>query len=542
MAEARAGDRLSAQDAIFVYLEKKEMPLHIGSISIFDGPIPVNRLKALVEAKLPLIPRYRQRLVFSPFHLGLPTWEFDPEFEIARHIHHVQLAHGTNDELQAAAGEILGQIMDRDRPLWDLTVIDGLEGGRSAMLARVHHCLVDGVAGVALMNILLDTTPKPPRLPKIQPFEPPPIPDAATRALAALLSSYDSFTTRMLKAQSAALNVAQALISDLPATSPDELARLLPELFLPVDRLPFNKPVLGPRKVSWTEFPLSEFKAIRAVSGGKLNDVVLSIVTDAVRRYSELHGEVLKGRQVRYMVPVNLRCDPANPGLGNDISLIPVSIPLDIVDPLALLSAVHHKMETMKRTHVADLLILGGICLGAAPAPLQAAVGLLGNVLPIPPWNMVCTNVPGPQFPLYALGREMLTYYPYVPIGQDMGVCVAIGSYNGKVFFNFTGDAVAAPDLDVLRDYLVAAFEDLKKHAGIIPAQEKAPRRKPAAKAPPVAAEAPQPATARPRQKRAVRKGNGTKAVESVPSPAAAVAAEPVAESQPVEELEAVMA
>jgi diacylglycerol O-acyltransferase len=524
MSDSRTGDRLSSQDALFVYLEKKEMPLHIGSISVFDGPIALNRLKAFVEAKLPLIPRYRQRLAFPPLFLGHPTWEFDPDFDISRHIHHIQLPHGTNDELQAVAGQIFGEIMDRERPLWDITVVDGVEGNRSALIARVHHCMVDGIAGVALINVLLDRSPKPPRLPKKQTFVAPPLPDAATRVISALVSSYDSITSRMLNAQSAALNVAQALMSDLPATSPEQIARMLPELFLPVERLPFNKPVLGPRKLSWTEFPLTEFKAVREAAGGTLNDIVLAIVTDAVRRYCELHGESLKGRQVRMMVPVNLRSDPSNPGVGNDLSLIPVSLPLDIADPLELLTAVHRKTETMKRTHIADLIVLGGIWMGAAPAPLQAAFGLLGNVLPVPPWNMVCTNVPGPQFPLYALGREMLTYYPYVPIGNDMGVCVAIESYNGKFFINFTGDAASAPDLDVLRDYLITAFDDLKKRAGIAPVEKKAHRPKAEVKAPPP--------TVRPRRKRPAQNGKGATPVKSVQtkSPEAARPLEPVVE------------
>jgi diacylglycerol O-acyltransferase len=512
MANAHGGDRLSAQDALFVYLEKKEMPLHIGCVMIFDGRIPMQRLMAQIEARLPQIPRYRQRLVFPPFHLGHPTWEFDPEFDIRRHFRHVRLKHGTEEELRALAGEILGEVMDRNRPLWDITVIDGLGGGRSALLVRIHHCMVDGVAGVALVNVLLDASPKPPRLPRKQPFEAPPLPDAASRLLSALIGSYADMSNRLLNAQSAVLDVAKAMFVDLPAVAPDQLARLLPECFLPVERLPFNKPVLGPRQLAWAEFPLQEMKAIRVAAGCKINDIAVSIVTDAVRRYSLLHGQNLDGRWIRYMVPVNLRSDSDNPGMGNDLSLIPATVPLDIADPLELLAEVHKRLETLKRSHIADVILLGGTWAAGSPVPFQVAFGLLGNVLPVPLWHMVCTNIPGPQVPMYCLGREMLTYYPYVPIGNDMGACVAIASYNGKMFFNFSGDTAAAPDLDRLRDFLIQSYTELREKIGVAPAvhapakpkpeavaakpaRKPSPRKRPAAAAPSAAPPAePEPA------------------------------------------------
>src|SRR5580704_2368791 len=155
-----ANDRLGPLDSLFLYLEKKEMPLHIGSVFVLDGTISLDGLKALIEAKLPLIPRYRQRVVFPPFQAGYPIWEFDPEFDINGHIRGIRLERGTLECLQRLAGHLFSEVMDRNRPLWDLTLVDGLEDGRSAIIARVHHCLVDGVAGVALMNQIMDTSPE----------------------------------------------------------------------------------------------------------------------------------------------------------------------------------------------------------------------------------------------------------------------------------------------------------------------------------------------------------------------------------------------
>ncbi len=468
-----AGDRLSPLDALFVYLEKKEMPLHIGSVGILDGPVSLKRLKAAVEAKLPLIPRYRQRLVFPPLHIGLPTWEWDPEFNIDHHFNHARLKHGTERELETLAGEYFSHMMDRSRPLWDILVVDGLKGRRSALMVRVHHCLVDGIAGVALMNALLDQSPKPPRQPKKQPFNPPPLPDTGKRFIDALVNAYEEFTTRVLSAHAEVINVAQAMLGQPPIDSLGQFPGAMP--FAAVERLPFNKPVLGPRQFAWTEIALSEIKTIRQAVGGTVNDVVIMIVTSAVRRYSEFHGQSMQGRILRMMVPVNLRRDTIDAGVGNSISFIPVNIPLDIADPVELLHTIHRITDSVKRAHIADVITLTAKWFGAAPAPLQVAFGLLGNYLPLPPWNMVCTNVPGPQVPLYALGRQLLTAYPYVPIGNEMAVNCAVESYNGKLFINFAGDTVAAPDLGRIRDFLIDSFEQLRARAAAASAEAEEP-------------------------------------------------------------------
>lgn len=166
MAHSKASDRLGPLDTLFLYIEKKEMPLHIGSVFIFEGTTSVDQLKSLIEAKLPLIPRYRQRIVFPPLNVGYPTWEWDPDFDIDRHIRHARIRPGTLASLETLAGQIFSEVMDRNRPLWDLTVVDGLRGNRSALIARVHHCLVDGVAGVALMKVVLDNSPEPSSFPE----------------------------------------------------------------------------------------------------------------------------------------------------------------------------------------------------------------------------------------------------------------------------------------------------------------------------------------------------------------------------------------
>jgi len=458
------GDRLRAEDAVFLYLETKETPLHIGSVSIFDGPIPFDECVDYIDSRLPLIPRYRQRIVIPPFNFGHPTWQADPDFNIRNHVHHVQLKRGSETELRAFAGRLFSQIMDRNQPLWDMTVVNGLSGGRSALISRVHHCLVDGVSGVGLMNIMLDPAL---RAQKRKVRRAPPLPGPVASLADALATSFSEMVERVLSAQSAALDVAQALVSDRAVRGLDQLLRLVPELLTPVERLPFNQPCSAGRKVAWAEIPMAEVKSIREACGGTLNDVVLTVVTSAVSRYAELHGVKLKGRLLRLMVPVNLRREGIDNGLGNRVSMLPVSAPLDVRDPVKLLDEIRRRTEALKNAHVADLIHLIATWLGMTPVPMQAAVGPLSSLLPVPPFNMVCTNVPGPQVPLYALGRKMLTYYPYVPIANQMGVGCAIQSYNQTLYVGLTADAVAAPDIGRLKQFVDRAFHELCRAAGV---------------------------------------------------------------------------
>ncbi|HEV2690711.1 MAG TPA: wax ester/triacylglycerol synthase family O-acyltransferase [Bryobacteraceae bacterium] len=456
-------DRLPPGDAAFLYLETNEAPLHIGSVSVLDGEIPFADYVHFIESKLPLIPRYRQRLVVPPFNVGHPTWEDDPDFDIRNHIFHARLKRGTQAELRALAARIFSRRMDRDKPLWDLTLVDGLGHGHSAFISRVHHCLVDGVSGVGIINVMLSPTPKSEPLPKKKPFHAAPLPDPALSFLDALASSFSEMADRILSAQEAALNVVQTLANGQTRDAWNQMTRLMPEILTPIDRLPFNQPILGPRKVVWTGISIPEVSVIRKALGGTLNDVVLTAVTSAVARYAELHGQPLKNRVLRLMVPVNLRQD--GPGFGNRVSILPVNLPLDIADPAKLLDAVCHRTVALKGAHVSDLMLLAAAWIGLTPVPLFAALGPYANIMPVPVFNMVCTNVPGPQYPLYLLGREMLTFHPYVPIGNEMGVNCAIQSYNGKLFFGFTADTAAAPDAGHLADFLDDAFAALSQVA-----------------------------------------------------------------------------
>lgn len=457
------GDRLSWGDTVFLHLEREGMPLNVACVCVFQGEILFKDCLQFVESKLPLIPRYLKRVVPPPLNIGLPSWEFDPTFDIHRHLREVTLKHGTDTELKTLAGKILSTVMDRQHPLWDLTLVHGLKGERTGLIFRLHHCLADGIAGVGIMNVLMDASPVAPRLPrrKVRLRVPPPR-DVLTSITNGCVDSYSDFVKRILAAMADLSSMAERFAANGGKLATDEFASLLPELSAPTERLRFNVFYKGPQKFAWTEIPLAEIKAIKNVSGSSVNDVILTLVTAAIRRYLESHGDSVKGRMLRLMVPVNLRGSDSPGELGNRISLVPVTIPLDIREPQKLLAAVHQRTEFLKRSHAAELVSLAGGLLGMFPTSAQALGGHILSRLPFTPFNMVCTNVPGPQQALYLLGHKMLHCYPYVPVGGEMALNCAILTYDGTAYFGFSGDVHAAPDLGLLEKLLQQSFEELK--------------------------------------------------------------------------------
>lgn len=465
-------DRLAWGDSLFFYLEREGMPLNIASVSIFEGEITLAACRQSIQSKLPLLPRYQQRAVAPPLNVGFPTWEKDPHFDIRNHIREVILKRGTETELKAVAGKILSTVMDRHRPLWDLTLVHGLQSNRTALVVRIHHCLADGIAGLGLMSILMDSSPEPRPLPKIKRRRRFQRQTSGPPLLESWINKSSNFIEQFLTAESDILKVAERIVGgdEWPA---DELAQYLPELTAPTERLCFNITYQGPQKFAWVKIPLADIKAIREKCGGTHNDVVLALMTATIRRYSELHGDKVKGRLLRMMVPVSVRGEDSAKDLGNRISILPVTVPLDIRSPRKLLVAVRDRMDFLKRAHIAELVGLTGGLVSLVPAPLQAVAGPFASLLPITPFNMVCTNIRGPQSPLYLLGHKMLDFYPYVPVGGEMALNCAVLSYNDVTYFGFSGDVHAAPDLRRLEDFLKLSFKELQQAAAIRPAPRK---------------------------------------------------------------------
>ena len=473
MINAKSKNSFSWGDALFLYIERPGQPLSIAGVSIFEGNVPLKACRDLVASKLPLIPRYTQRVAFPPLNLGLPTWQHDPMFDIRNHIRQVTLRNGSEADLKALASNILSTHLDRQRPLWDITLVRGLEGNRSGMIARIHHCLADGIAGVGIMNVLMSTSPVPEPLPHIKqeaPAERQPR-DAGAALLEGLVKSSLSAVQGALTLHSEAMQVAQGILAN-SGERLSELLSVLPEIAAPADRLPFNVVCHGPQKFGWTEIDLGKVKEVKNRCGGTVNDVILTVVAAALRRYAELRKVHVKGRSARIMIPVNVRGADSASELGNRITFVPVTLPLDIRDPQKLFACVRQRTEYIKHAHAAELVLFAGGLFSALPPPFWAAIGPVASQLPLSLCNIICTNVPGPQMPLYMLGHQMLSWYPYVPIGGELGTNWAVLSYNGKAYFGFTCDVGALPDPENLEKFVQKSFAELCKSARRVQPQE----------------------------------------------------------------------
>ncbi|MBK7597959.1 MAG: wax ester/triacylglycerol synthase family O-acyltransferase [Acidobacteria bacterium] len=470
MAIPNLNQRLSSLDASFLYFEKKESTLHIGGVCVFEGEIPLDDFIEMMESKMHLLPRYQQLIRTDPLNLGHPTWDFDQNFNIRNHISRIDIdAPGGDKELSELAGNIFTPMMDRSKPLWDIHLVYGLEGGNCAMISRVHHCMVDGVSGVDLLKIVLDFSPDPAPLPPKPEAQPrPPQPDSARRLFDAVLSSMQEGMNRWMDFQSGLLNLTQALTVESSRQSMRKVTPDLPRLISPVSPLPFNGPGSGERKFVWNTFSFSEARSIRGALKGTVNDVVLTALSGAVMRYAVEHGVDIRGRMLRVMVPVSLRQDEQRGALGNLVSVLPVEIPLDMTDPVERFNYINSKTSAMKNGRVAEGLNIFSALMGVLPPPLQALLGTIPTAgLSLPPFNMISTNVPGPQVPLYSMGRKMIRYYPYVPIGFSIGCGCAIMSYDQYLFFGITADGKTMPDVEKLRDSLYESFYELRKAAGV---------------------------------------------------------------------------
>ena len=463
-------DRLSWGDTVFLHLEREGMPLNVASVSVLEGEIPFEDCVQFIESKLPQLPRYLKRVVAPLLNIGLPSWEYDPSFDIRNHVREVTLKHGTDTELKTLAGKLFSTVMDRQHPLWDIMMVHGLKGSRTGLILRLHHCMADGIAGVGLMNVMLDANPEAPPLPKKKiRLRVPPTSNPIHSLMDGVVNSYSDFVKQILSAWTDLLAMAERTAATGGNLATNEVSGLLPEITAFTERLRFNVLYRGPQKFAWSEVPLAEVKVMRQICGASVNDVVLALVTATVRRYLELHGDRVKGRLLRMMVPVSLRGSD-NPGdLGNRITIVPVTVPLDIRNPRKLLAAVHRRTEFLKRSHAAELVSLTGGLVGMFPGAVQALAGRMISQVPFTPFNLVCTNVPGPQYPLYLLGHKMLRWYPYVPVGGEMAVNCAILSYDGTMYFGFSGDVHAAPDLRRLEGFLKSSYEELRDAAGVKP-------------------------------------------------------------------------
>jgi WS/DGAT/MGAT family acyltransferase len=431
----------------------------IGSIAYFEGQVDFERFLENIESRLHIIPRYRQRVVDAPLGIAMPSWEFDRHFDIRRHIRTAELPGPvTEDDVARLAGRIFRGRMDRRRPLWEMSMVHGVEGDRTALISRVHHCMVDGVGGVELLMITLDTQAEPPPVREAPNYEPPAPPTRYERLTDAAFTRISETVDRAAAVADWLLDMADGESTGTRRTL-KAAGKALSYLSSPAQRFSFNRPLGGGRQLAFLELPWEDVKVIRRNVGGTVNDVVLATLGGALSSYAAHHGEGIKNREARIAVPVNVRLDSERGMLGNRVSMLDVEVPLD-AEPVKRLQAVVKTTQSLKEEHLAEgvatlLEILGAL----GPNALKA----LGAALVIPNTvsNAVCTNVPGPVMPLYTIGHRLLAHYPVMPIAWDMGIGCAVMSYAGHLYVTLVADTNAASDVVLLRNLMRQAFDEL---------------------------------------------------------------------------------
>lgn len=472
-------DRMSAQDAMFLYVEDANNPMHVGAVAIFAGPAPrYGDLVRLVVRKLHLVPRYRQRVRFVPFQLGRPVWADDPHFQVLYHVRHTAVPPpGGDDELRNLAGRLLAQPLDRHKPLWEMWMVEGLRDGRWAMVFKTHHCLVDGVAGVGLLSVIFDHSPHP-RLEREVPWAP----QREPGDLRLVADAWVDGLAEPLRQLTALPSLVRAPLRD-PQRAVDLVADLVGAWLRPrqVPRS-LNGPVGPHRRWLWVKGSLADVKEVRRALGGSVNDVVLAVITRGFRELLLSRGELVEGRVARTLVPISVRAESELGLLNNRVSGVFPDLPVGEADPVRRLAEIGRQMVALKRSGQAEtgdaLVSLADLL----PAMCLAIAGRLGVRTPQRLVQTVTTNVPGPQTPLYVGGSRLLDYYPYVPIGGSLQLNVAIISYVGELNVGATGDYDRVPDLDVfalgvkrgMAELLTAARRRTRPARGVKRAAERA--------------------------------------------------------------------
>jgi diacylglycerol O-acyltransferase len=457
-------ERLSRLDASFLYLEEPGTPMHVGGLLVLDTPPGgVDALAALVEARLPLVPRYRQRVVEVPGQLANPVWVDDPEFNIDYHVRRSGLPRpGTEAQLLDLVSRLTSRPLDRKRPLWEVYLVEGLADGRVAVITKTHPALVDGLSAIDIGQVLLDVAPDAPA-PEPAPWKPRRPPGGAELVLQAL----DEYRRR----PSSAVETARAAITDVRSTAArlgglaGGLLRTARQAVLPAPNSPLNAPIGRQRRVALARAELGDIKTIRKAHGGTVNDVLLNVVTGALREWLLSRGEpVVAGTSVRALVPISMRDDDA--GVGNRVSSYLVDLPVGEPNPRVRLTRLSYAMRgtaQQGRTVGADSLIA---LTGFAPPTLHALGARAARSLSRRLFNLVVTNVPGPQVPLYAAGSRMLEVFPVVPLASGQGLAVGMTSYHGRVFFGLNADRDSVGDVDVLADLIEQEVAELVEAVG----------------------------------------------------------------------------
>jgi len=466
--------RLSPMDALFVYVESDLAPMHVGVLTVYRGNLPFNRYLRHLDARVRGLPRYRQRIAAAPFHLAHPAWEDDTGFDIRRHVSSVRLnPPGSPLQLRQLAEKLFSRRLALDKPPWEQTFIGGLEGGRTAILTCIHHALADGLSCVELLRAMHDdpesNTPLPCAL-------------AESKPAAGLIERLTEAIADDLRLPGEIIGELRAdyahLVSTLPtgglASALGTTSKTLLDYAAPLHRFPFNTHLLsGEKRAAWCEYPLEAVRDAAHKLGGTVNDAVLTIVGGAVCRYLRVGRGGTDASELHVSVPVNIRPPEGRGTLGNRISAQPVSVPLEGRSSKERFDAVRLQTRALKTAGIAYGLHMIAQAWFAVPAPAQFGLGklyaapfgsaLLSGATALATRDTICTNVAGPDRPLYALGRRCEAMYPLAPVIGGMGVVFPCVSYNGTLYLSAIADRYAVPDIQRLKGCMDRACADFLK-------------------------------------------------------------------------------
>ncbi len=455
-------DRLSPLDVSFLYLETETTPMHVGGVCILQPPddtFDYERMVDLIDERIALVPRFRQKVKWIPAHLGNPVWVDDNDFDISYHVRRAALPRpGTEEQLKEFVGRIQSRQLDRKRPLWEIYVIEGLAEGRIAIVTKTHHAMVDGVSAMDIGTVILDSTP--------EPRETPPdhwMPDREPSSAQLVLSS----VTGLLRRPGEAVTTLRSGIADMRRVGSKltglatGLAATVRTTARPASASPLNVEIGAARRFGMARTDLDDYKRVRKAHGGTINDVVLATVAGALRSWLLTRGESVNGASIRAMVPVSVRDETQVGSLGNRVSSYFVDLPVSEPNPVVRLHQVSYSMQGHKdagQSVGADAIVALS---GFAPPTLHALGARVASGFTRRMFNLVVTNVPGPQIPLYAGGAQMLEMFPVVPLAKGQAVCVGLTSYNGGVFYGLNADRDAMPDIDVFAQCIEEALAEL---------------------------------------------------------------------------------
>jgi diacylglycerol O-acyltransferase len=462
-----AGDRLTGLDASFLHLEDGCAHMHVASVMLFDGsPPPYEDILDAIDRRLHLVPRYRQKLAFVPLGQGRPKWVDDPHLNLRYHVRTTALpSPGSEAQLKDLAGRVFSQQLDRDKPLWEIWVVEGVEGGRFALLAKTHHALVDGISGIDIVSILFDTSPEPaaPADPGGDRWLPRPLPTRA-QLLAEAMLERATVPQEAVRSVRALFRAPRRVLEGAREAAVGVGAMAWAGLN-PAPQTPYNESIGPHRRFTWVRADLADVKAIKNELGGTVNDVMLATVAGALGRHLRARGQSTDGLELKAMVPVSVRSDLERGALGNQVAAMMARLPVWCDESVRRLDVVREELAHLKRGGQAvGAQVLTEMTGFAPPTVMGQAARLMSRQRF---FNVVVTNVPGPQFPLYLLGREMLDPFPMVPLAKNQGLGIALMSYNGRINFGLVGDYDLMWDLDDLAGAVRESLTELASAAGV---------------------------------------------------------------------------